>query len=279
MERIILACDFSVSSAAALDAVRSLVRRSDARVTVVHVFDPSVVPDPIARRRWERLVEDELEERRKRIGRADVEAVALERPQPAEAIVAMALERTAALVVVGAHGHSRIEHLVLGSVAEHVARFAPCDVLVVRPTVDGASFPRSILLATDLTEASHGAELRAAEWARTHAARLTVAHVYDESPPLRTTRTAAGHRLEKVLAGLRFSNGGGGAAGPLPPWRTELLVGLDVAGALCRRASELAVDLLVVGSHDRSRVGRLAFGSVAGRVVRKSPTAVLVVRP
>lgn len=36
------------------------------------------------------------------------------------------------LVVMGSHGRSKLDHLLIGSVAERVIRKAPCDVLVVK---------------------------------------------------------------------------------------------------------------------------------------------------
>ncbi len=50
----------------------------------------------------------------------------------AEEIVAAAKELNADLLVVGTHGRSGLKHLLLGSVAEHVVRHAPCPVLTVR---------------------------------------------------------------------------------------------------------------------------------------------------
>jgi nucleotide-binding universal stress UspA family protein len=52
----------------------------------------------------------------------------------AQAIVQAARELPAELVVVGTHGRSGFDHLVMGSVAETVIREAPCSVLVVRLT-------------------------------------------------------------------------------------------------------------------------------------------------
>jgi len=37
------------------------------------------------------------------------------------------------LVVMGTHGRSGIEHILIGSVAEKVVRKSPCPVLTVRP--------------------------------------------------------------------------------------------------------------------------------------------------
>ena len=40
------------------------------------------------------------------------------------------------LVVMGTHGRSGIEHILIGSVAEKVVRKSPCPVLTVRPKVN-----------------------------------------------------------------------------------------------------------------------------------------------
>lgn len=53
--------------------------------------------------------------------------------KPAERILALADKVHADLVIVGTHGASTVEHLVLGSVAESVLRHAHCPVLVMRP--------------------------------------------------------------------------------------------------------------------------------------------------
>ena len=47
-------------------------------------------------------------------------------------IVRCAREAEADLIVMGSHGRTGIEHLLIGSVAERVVRKAPCSVLVVR---------------------------------------------------------------------------------------------------------------------------------------------------
>ena len=55
---------------------------------------------------------------------------------PAARITALAREIGASLVVVPSHGRTGLSRAVLGSVAEQVARFAPCPVLVVPVGVD-----------------------------------------------------------------------------------------------------------------------------------------------
>ena len=51
---------------------------------------------------------------------------------PADTIVRIAQERDADLIVMGTHGRTGLQHVLLGSVAEKVVRLAPCPVLTVR---------------------------------------------------------------------------------------------------------------------------------------------------
>lgn len=51
---------------------------------------------------------------------------------PAKEIVKAAAEWPAELIVLGSHGRRGVARAILGSVAEHVMRHAPCPVLVTR---------------------------------------------------------------------------------------------------------------------------------------------------
>jgi nucleotide-binding universal stress UspA family protein len=52
---------------------------------------------------------------------------------PAEEIIAAAEEEKARMIVIGTHGRSGLDRLLLGSVAERVIRRASCPVVTVRP--------------------------------------------------------------------------------------------------------------------------------------------------
>jgi nucleotide-binding universal stress UspA family protein len=47
-------------------------------------------------------------------------------------IIQAAREETADLIVMGTHGRTGFDHLILGSTAENVVRKSPCPVLTVR---------------------------------------------------------------------------------------------------------------------------------------------------
>lgn len=58
---------------------------------------------------------------------------------------------------------------------------------------------------------------------------------------------------------------------------SKLLDG-SIVEALCKEAEDSKADLVVVGSHGRTGMGRFLLGSVAERMVRLSPCSVLVAR-
>ena len=63
------------------------------------------------------------------------EAAALE-GKPAKMIADFAREKDADLIVVGTHGRTGLDRLLMGSTAEGLLREAPCQVLVVKHQVE-----------------------------------------------------------------------------------------------------------------------------------------------
>ncbi|MFD1598912.1 universal stress protein [Halobellus rarus] len=113
----------------------------DVAVTLLHVINPvqagyraGVLPSGSEEWYQEAKAESEeiLEEARARLETdGDVET-AIEVGRPAATIVEAARERDVDHVVVGSHGRRGVSRLVLGSVAEHVARRSPVPVTIVR---------------------------------------------------------------------------------------------------------------------------------------------------
>ncbi|MEK7684409.1 MAG: universal stress protein [Verrucomicrobiota bacterium] len=53
--------------------------------------------------------------------------------QPFQEIVEAAKDLEMDLIIIATHGHTGLTHVLLGSTAERVIRYAPCPVLVVQP--------------------------------------------------------------------------------------------------------------------------------------------------
>jgi nucleotide-binding universal stress UspA family protein len=64
-------------------------------------------------------------------GAAPVEAQ-VRQGQPVQEIVRHAQEAGVDLIILSTHGRTGLRHVLMGSVAENVVRYAPCPVLVVR---------------------------------------------------------------------------------------------------------------------------------------------------
>jgi len=139
--KILLALDDSKFSAAALNAILSQFRPQDTQVRVLQVLQPiSVSAPPQMSAKYAPELEElgkqareSLERAAKTLRDAGFQAeTALEKGDVRLRIIDAAAEWNADLIVLGSHGRSGIPRLLLGSVAEFVARNAGCSVEVVR---------------------------------------------------------------------------------------------------------------------------------------------------
>lgn len=145
IKHILVATDFSLDADAALAYGLALAKAVRASVHLLHVVD-----NPLAAGMWSaevystelaglqiNLVRDAEEQLRRGIRTLDRPGVTITSDvrtgRPAPTIVEFARERGIDLIVIGSHGRTGVAHLLVGSVAEHVVRTAPCPVLVVRP--------------------------------------------------------------------------------------------------------------------------------------------------
>lgn len=139
--KVLAALDFSEPSRVALDAAARMCAASGAELVLAHVWQPTLysygMPAfPVA------VVEGTVEQVERRLGEARKAAEALGAKHVTtralsgapwhELVELLRHDRSFDLAVLGTHGHTGLEHVLLGSVAEKVVRHAPCAVLVVR---------------------------------------------------------------------------------------------------------------------------------------------------
>lgn len=137
---------------------------------------------------------------------------------------------------------------------------------------------QKVLLATDLSPASEGATRQAIELARDLGASLLIVSVID--PEVRGALGARGERMdqrraarEQAAQAIVIQGRQAGIAVTFLIWEG------DPGPSIVEAAAAEEVDLVVVGSHGRGRVGRFMLGSVSDHVVRNATAPVLVVRP
>jgi nucleotide-binding universal stress UspA family protein len=141
--KILLAVDDSECSEAATRAVVQQMRLDRAEVRVLHVLEPiwlgvddalgQVRQIEAAREGGLKRGKELLEHIKSILATAGLTATtALEEGDPRFAIVDYAAQWKADLLIVGSHGRKGLGRLLIGSVAEYVARHAPCSVLIMR---------------------------------------------------------------------------------------------------------------------------------------------------
>lgn len=141
---LLIAVDFSEPSMRALEAGAALARDLQAKVVLVHAFDPipdvlvgtwTPVVDPSRPFRFEHKVEEvrELSQQwAQKLRDADLEVETVARDgDPVDVVLEEARRTDAHTVVVGSHGWTGLRRLVLGSVSEKIVRHADRPVLVV----------------------------------------------------------------------------------------------------------------------------------------------------
>ncbi|MBI3622243.1 MAG: universal stress protein [Nitrospirae bacterium] len=138
IKRIVVPVDFTDFSRRAAEYAVMLARQFRAKVVLVHVIEPFTYD--INESMWvvdhyaalKAIGERLLDQQRKALTRKGMAVqTSLLRGAPAFEIIDEARRRRADLIVMGTHGRTGLQHLVLGSVAERVVRLAACPVLTV----------------------------------------------------------------------------------------------------------------------------------------------------
>ena len=293
IQRILCPIDFSEFSRRALDHAVSIAKWYDAALTVLHVVAPVVPPSPTDDASlWPAiaLTADDLKQFeaaaadfvRMEVGDVPI-TVTVRQGSIVGEIVELAETWSADLLVVGTHGRSGFDRLMLGSVAERVLRKAACPVLTVPRRIpdvvrtDGL-FKR-ILCTVDFSPSSMKALSYATALAEEADAKLTMMHVVEHN----VFEPAA-------LAGIELSDDGGIQAAALR--RLHEAVASDVRTyadvdeiavvgkpyrEILRRADENRAELIVLGAHGGG-VGAIAFGSTTDHVVRQARCPVLTLK-
>jgi len=179
------------------------------------------------------------------------------------------------LVVMASLGQSRLG-AALGSVGEGVLRDVLGPILMVGPKADVAGWePRGrILVCVDGSETSEKILPIAAAWTMVFDLEPWVVETLAEGPGPLTGPGDVGMEtsyVSRVAAELRSLTG--------HDVEYETLHNRDAAKGIVEFAADNDVDLILVATHGRTGLARLAAGSVAMGVVHRAHCPVLVYRP
>jgi nucleotide-binding universal stress UspA family protein len=290
---VLVATDFSPHADVALDRAVALATGEGASLTLLHVATTAATVPAMPEvesaaalelaavaEDLEREVSTQIADRVARVRAAGIEPrVELRSGHPDDAIVHVAEELHADLLVIGTHGRTGITRFLLGSVAEHIVRRAHCHVLVARGEPGNGIFHRS-LVATDFSPGASDA-LRAAMALSdgpvdvVHAWQYPVGtwgmHVLaDRTAAMQTLREALVAGAEQKGAELMAQLAGSGRQ-----VRFQIEQGAS-ANVVTELAAKGNYDLIALGTHGYRGFRRFLLGSVAEAVVRHAHCSVLV---
>lgn len=141
------------------------------------------------------------------------------------------------------------------------------------------SIPRRVLVATDTSPASAGAEQAGIELAARSGASLIFLSVIDPSG-LRLPGGLFHTRVDQVRTARELTLAGIVDDARAKRVSAHFLIWEGDPGASVIEAAEAeGADLIIVGSHARGAVGRLLLGSVSSYVVDHGRRPVVVIRP
>jgi nucleotide-binding universal stress UspA family protein len=131
---IVVGTDGSDTAREAVRQATRLAAAVGARIELVSAYEPVPGNDPEGWRVSARpAVEATLREAEREVAAAGVEVTTYAREgDPASALLDVAEERRADLIVVGNKGQTGAARFLLGSVPNRVSHHAPCSVLIIR---------------------------------------------------------------------------------------------------------------------------------------------------
>jgi len=300
-ERIVCCVDFSEFSGRALHCAAALARWYDARLIALHAvlnvpvvdvlpggaagispvrlasIDSSVVADAVRSFVAAHVPPTQV-----------VETVVVEAGNVADELLTHAAALDADMLVIGTHGRSGFERVLLGSAAEKILRKASCPVLVVprhateAPAGDTAPFTE-IVCGIDFSASCERALAYALDMAEEADARMTLLHVIEMPPELHALPNAEGIDVPAVRAAAEADCLRRLRAMVPESAHTYCTIHMEVvegnpAREIVRMAEQRGADLIVMGVQGRSAVDMLLFGSKTHSVVRHSACPVLTVR-
>jgi len=286
IKKILYLTDFSQPSEAALPFVLSTARNYGAFINALHILTPAALAYATPKLREAAIANDE-ELAQAEMQKVDSQLAGLPHETSVEwgttvwSSVQKAIQQSRPeLIVLGTHGRTGAQKMLLGSVAEEIFRRSPVPVLTIGPAVyrgtHGDGRFRAVLFATDFGPESEDAAHYAMSLAEENQARLILLHVingpkYGNGNSRIMSAAEVMHQLHEIVP----------AEAEL--WcRPEPVVEYgDPAKMVLHAAKNRGADLIVLGVHGganwRGPVSHLER-AIAHKVVARSPCPVLTAR-
>lgn len=193
----------------------------------------------------------------------------------AEQITDAASAEDTRMVILTSHGRGGFKRLVQGSVADKLVRTLAQPILVVRPGQAHAAL-RRLLVTLDGSDTSEGALAPARELANGAGAEMHLLRVVNPLADVAWTGIGPGPDLSEITEQYTQAARVYLQEKALPGEVTDVYYGRPL-DAILEYARVKQCDVIVMGTHGRGGITRLALGSTADAVMRAAERPVLLV--
>lgn len=294
--KLLIATDLTPGSQKMIEVVSNRPWPASSEACVLHVVDESPFPlDADLLEMAREGAESAIKSIGERLGKSGLKVrteVLLGHPR--SAVPEYAKKWGADFLIVGSHGGSGLARFLLGSVAQHVLRTAPCSVEIVRASAQNTSLTGKglkILLPTDGSKCSAAAIRSVANRPWPTGTCVKLISVVSPFVPVADTATGFFYAEQAVVAVEAVEKAARSRAAEAIAEgreilsesafarieRSEPLMGSPKA-VILDAAAEWGADMIVVGSHGWRGVDRLMMGSVSESVALHARCSVEVIR-
>jgi nucleotide-binding universal stress UspA family protein len=265
--KVLVAIDNRPSSQATIDALVKMHWYEGTEIAIVTVLDSDA--DPASANSTIEEMENVAVELRNALRDCEVSFFA-RTGSPETAILQVAEQIGAELIVVGSNCKSTLEKLILGSVCQRIVNNAGCPVIVAKTPCclarEASPGFRNILVPVDNSVFSDVAVQWLANFQWAPETRFIVAAVVEGDTDIEQVKqnlTARGTGLAQLLNTDNV---------------TIDIVGGKPSQSIINLSKKYYADLIVMGSHGHTRLKELILGSVSHEVSHAAPCAVAIVR-
>ena len=294
IRRIVVGIDFSPYSEIARLRAIDLAQAKGAELILVHSLQDAAYQAhkiwPLSSMKFNELFAEERRSTRGQLENLADECkasgvkvrVEISDSEPDVALFDSIARNDADLLVIGTHGRTGFDRLMLARTAERVARKSPCSVLVVRASTTTAPMLARILVPTDFSTSANDA-LAAARSLVIDDGSITVLHCWQtpffatgnhgQTEPTTSLEPEVAKSVRKEGAALVEKYRSLQARIEFEDSKNPAAKGIHKA-----LAAERPYSLVVMGSHGPHGLGRRMLGSTVEATVRHANCSVLVVR-
>ncbi len=293
IRRILVPTDFSETAHAAVEQALILAIKYDAELTVLHARllfedDPAVLPEKLSSlKKEEQDVEKALMQRIKQCTEHSthlkIEHEIIRGYSAPSAILGYINNHEFDLVVIGTHGRAGLEHVLIGSVAEKVVRYARCPVLTVRSKEYIRERFTKVLVPFDFNEPAVLALKTAAEFVDDPHGEIHLLYAVEQD--VHPAFYAWGMKsVFEIIPDLeeKVKNRMDESVKNIPELKGKKIVKVVHEGKphkeISAYADEIQPDALIIGTHGLVGLERFLLGSTTERVIRSVKFPVLTVK-